>query len=220
MKLHKEGNQILIVTTLLTILLTAGFYYLLADINIWIFAVLELALLIFVTLIFRFFRVPKRVMPSEDGIIYCPADGKVVVIEETEEGEYFKDKRIQVSVFMSPLNVHVNYYPCEGSVTYTKYHPGKFLVAWHPKSSTENERSTVAFKTKSGVPVLMRQIAGAVARRIITYSKPGDNFKAGDQFGFIKFGSRVDMFLPLDAEILVNIDQVVTGSQTPLARIS
>ena len=162
----------------------------------------------------------ERVMPSEDGIIYCPADGKVVVIEETEEGEYFKDKRIQVSVFMSPLNVHVNYYPCEGSVTYTKYHPGKFLVAWHPKSSTENERSTVAFKTKSGVPVLMRQIAGAVARRIITYSKPGDNFKAGDQFGFIKFGSRVDMFLPLDAEILVNIDQVVTGSQTPLARIS
>lgn len=219
MSLHKEGTKILIITSILTLALSYAFYTFLFPISWILFAILEAALLIFVTLIFRFFRVPKRVQLSEDGIIYCPADGKVVVIEETDENEHLKDRRIQVSVFMSPLNVHVNYYPCDGEVTYTKYHPGKFLVAWHPKSSTENERSTVAFKTKSGVEVLMRQIAGAVARRIITYSKVGEKFASGDQFGFIKFGSRVDMFLPLDAEILVDIDQVVTGSQTPLARL-
>lgn len=219
MSLHKEGTKILIITSILTLGLSYAFYTFLFPVSWILFVILEAALLIFVILIFRFFRVPKRTQLSEDGIIYCPADGKVVVIEETDENEHLKDRRIQVSVFMSPLNVHVNYYPCDGEVSYTKYHPGKFLVAWHPKSSTENERSTVAFKTKSGVEILMRQIAGAVARRIITYSKVGDKFGSGDQFGFIKFGSRVDMFLPLDAEILVDIDQIVTGSQTPLARL-
>lgn len=219
MKLHKEGNKILFITTVLTLLLSAGFYFGLAPISIWLFAILELALLIFVVLIFRFFRVPKRSCPNEDGIIYAPADGKVVVIEDVEETEHLKEKRTQVSIFMSPLNVHVNYYPIAGEVSYTKYHPGKFLVAWHPKSSTENERSTIGFKTKSGVEIIMRQIAGAVARRIITYSNVGEYFSGGDQFGFIKFGSRIDIFLPTDSEILVNLEDKTVGSETPIARL-
>ncbi|MNN24536.1 phosphatidylserine decarboxylase [compost metagenome] len=154
----------------------------------------------------------------QDGVILCPADGKVVVIEETEENEYFHDKRIQVSIFMSPVNVHVNRNPISGLVTFFKYHPGKFLVAWHPKSSTDNERTTVVVKDKAGREVLFRQIAGALARRIVWYVKEKDEVVQGNEFGFIKFGSRVDLFLPLGTEINVNIGDKVTGARTIIGK--
>lgn len=169
--------------------------------------------------ILQFFRSPiKRVTPDE-GIVLCPADGKVVVIEETEETEYFQDRRIQVSIFMSPINVHVNRNPISGIVSYFKYHPGKFLVAWHPKSSTDNERTTVVVKTQSNVEVLFRQIAGAMARRIVWYVKENDAVTQGAEFGFIKFGSRVDLFLPLGTEVTVNIGDKVVGGKTVIAKI-
>jgi len=161
--------------------------------------------------------VPKRIITSDENLVICPADGKVVVIEETTETEYLKDKRIQVSIFMSPLNVHINWYPISGVVKYFKYHKGKYLVAWHPKSSTDNERTTVVVENSKGVSVLFRQIAGAVARRIICYSKPGTEVSQSTEFGFIKFGSRVDVFLPLGSEIKVNINDKVVGSKTVLA---
>ncbi len=219
MRLHKEGTVILWLFSLGAIALSAILFFALFNVLPWLFYFLEAALLVFMVLVFRFFRVPKRNCAAEDNIIYAPCDGKVVVIEETEEGEYLKDNRIQVSIFMSPLNVHVNYYPVNGEVSYTQYHPGKYLVAWHPKSSTENERSTVVVKTKNGVEVLFRQIAGAVARRIITYSKVGKPAKAGDEMGFIKFGSRIDVFLPKNAEILAQLEQKTVATQTPIARL-
>ena len=149
----------------------------------------------------------------------CPADGKVVTIETVSDPEYFTDERIQVSIFMSPLNVHIQWYPIDGDVTYTKYHEGKYLVAWHPKSSTENERSTTVVKHSSGKEILFRQIAGAVARRIIQYAKTGDKAKKGSEFGFIKFGSRVDLLFPMGTKILVDIDQKVTGAETIIAEL-
>jgi phosphatidylserine decarboxylase len=153
---------------------------------------------------------------SENEVV-APADGKVVVIEEVEETEYFKDKRLQVSIFMSPINVHVNRYPINGKVQYAKYHPGKYLVAWHPKSSTENERTTVVVENDK-IAVLFRQIAGALARRIVMYSKENDTAKKGEDFGFIKFGSRVDLFFPIGTKINVELDQVVKGNKTVIAR--
>lgn len=169
--------------------------------------------------ILQFFRSPiKRITPDEQ-IVLCPADGKVVVIEETEETEYFKDRRIQVSIFMSPINVHVNRNPISGVVSYFKYHPGKFLVAWHPKSSTDNERTTVVVKNGANVEVLFRQIAGALARRIVWYVKENDVVTQGAEFGFIKFGSRVDLFLPLGTELSVNIGDKVVGGKTVIAKI-
>lgn len=169
--------------------------------------------------ILQFFRSPiKRITPDEQ-IVLCPADGKVVVIEETEETEYFKDRRIQVSIFMSPINVHVNRNPISGVVSYFKYHPGKFLVAWHPKSSTDNERTTIVVKNQSHVEVLFRQIAGAMARRIVWYVKENDIVTQGEEFGFIKFGSRVDLFLPLGTEVTVNIGDKVVGGKTVIAKI-
>jgi phosphatidylserine decarboxylase len=168
--------------------------------------------------LFSFSEVPKKVVSPQDGLILCPADGKVVVIEETEENEYFHDKRIQVSIFMSPVNVHVNRNPISGLVTFFKYHPGKFLVAWHPKSSTDNERTTVVVKDKAGREVLFRQIAGALARRIVWYVKEKDEVVQGNEFGFIKFGSRVDLFLPLGTEINVNIGDKVTGAKTIIGK--
>ena len=152
-------------------------------------------------------------------MVYSPADGRIVAIEEVVEPEYFGERRLQVSVFMSVWNVHANWYPVGGRVVYTRYHKGKFLVAWLPKSSTENERSTVVVERPDGKAVLLRQIAGAVARRIVTYSKPEDAVRQGQELGFIKFGSRVDVFLPLGAEVLVHIGDVVVGTQTPLARM-
>ncbi|MBL7951255.1 MAG: phosphatidylserine decarboxylase family protein [Flavobacteriales bacterium] len=165
-----------------------------------------------------FFRVPRRTPVSDDGAIISPCDGKVVVIEEVFEPEYFKDQRKQVSIFMSPLNVHINYHPIGGTTSYYKYHPGKYLVAWHPKSSTENERSTVVNKHPKHGEVLFRQIAGALARRICTYADQGGPAVQGGEFGFIKFGSRVDLFLPLDAQVEVALGQVVTGSTSVIAR--
>lgn len=216
MGIHKEGYIIILVSFLILAGIDTGIWFLLSP---WPIAYLplHLASLIFFILIVRFFRVPNRVPVIEDGKIICPADGKVVVIEEVEEPEYFKDKRIQISVFMSPLNVHIQWFPIGGIVKYAKYHPGKYLVAWHPKSSTENERTSIVVEDKQGRAILFKQIAGAVARRICWYCKEGDEAKQGDDFGFIKFGSRVDLLLPLDAKIKVDLDQVVVGSQTVLA---
>jgi phosphatidylserine decarboxylase len=164
----------------------------------------------------NFFRIPNREFERKEGIVYAPCDGKVVVIEETEETEYYKDRRIQVSIFMSPLNVHNQVYPISGNVKYTKYHPGKFLVAWHPKASTDNERSTVVVENDK-ISILFRQIAGAVARRIMTYSKENDAANVADEFGFIKFGSRVDLFFPIGTKINTQLEKKVTGGQSVIA---
>lgn len=174
---------------------------------------------VFYLIILQFFRNPIIALPNEDGIVYAPADGKVVVIEETMENEYLKEKRIQVSIFMSPINVHVNRSPIKGVVEFFKYHPGKYLVAWHPKSSTENERTTMVIKDPNGTKILVRQIAGALARRIKWYVSPGSELAQGGEFGFIKFGSRVDTFLPLGTEILVDLEQKTKGARTPIARL-
>lgn len=182
---------------------------------------LTLAASIFVyLLILQFFRLPACVTPEDPTAVYAPADGKVVVIEKTTETEYLKDERIQVSIFMSPINVHVNRAPVKGKVSFFKYHPGKYLVAWHPKSSTENERTTVAMETANGTKILFRQIAGALARRIKWYVKEGDELAQGQEFGFIKFGSRVDVYLPLDAKVEVKIDEKTTGGKTVIARLA
>jgi phosphatidylserine decarboxylase len=170
-------------------------------------------------LIIQFFRLPIRKFNFNEGQILCPADGKVVVIEEVEETEYFKDRRIQISIFMSPLNVHANFNPVSGEIQYAKYHPGLFLVAWHPKSSTDNERTTIVTKTKSGHEVLFRQVAGALARRICYYVKEGQTVKGGEEFGFIKFGSRIDLYLPLSAKIKVSLNQKVKGQLTEIAEL-
>jgi phosphatidylserine decarboxylase len=219
MGIHKEGYWIIIISFLILGGADTGLFFLLGQ--LWfVFYPLMAASLIFFILIVRFFRVPNRVPVVEDGKIICPADGKVVVIEEVDEPEYFKDKRIQVSIFMSPLNVHIQWFPMGGIVKYFKYHPGLYLVAWHPKSSTDNERTSIVVEDQKGRTILFKQIAGAVARRICWYCKEGDEAKQGEDFGFIKFGSRVDILLPLDAKIKVELDQVVTGSQTVLAEFA
>ena len=170
-------------------------------------------------LVVQFFRIPKRECKFEENDIICPADGKVVVIEEVEENEYFNDRRIQISIFMSPINVHVNRNPVTGLIKYFKYHPGKYLVAWHPKSSTENERTTLVYEVHKGVEILVRQIAGAVARRIKWYVEENQSVIQGKEFGFIKFGSRVDLFLPVDTEVNVNIGDKTQGGKTILATL-
>jgi phosphatidylserine decarboxylase len=217
MTIHKEGYKILTITFVGLLILNLAVRPFIMNFPTFqiAFGVLSFGMFL---LVLQFFRSPNRIVTQNDEIIYCPADGKVVVIEETDETEYFKDKRIQVSVFMSPLNVHVNWAPMKGLVKLMKYHPGKFLVAWHPKSSTENERTTLVLENNKAA-ILVRQIAGAVARRIVFYPKEGETMAQGDQFGFIKFGSRVDVFLPLGTEILVNIDDKVTGNKTPLAKL-
>lgn len=176
--------------------------------------------IIFFLLVLQFFRNPNRdILIADNDIVYAPADGKVVVIEEAHEGEYFQDKRLQVSIFMSPTNVHVNRNPISGTVNYFRYHAGKYLVAWHPKSSTENERTTVVIDNGKA-EVLLRQIAGALAKRIVNYIKEGDTVQQGADFGFIKFGSRVDLFLPLGTKIEVEMGQKVRGNKTVIARLS
>jgi phosphatidylserine decarboxylase len=170
-------------------------------------------------IVVQFFRKPTRTTPINPKHIIAPADGKVVVIEEVVENEYFKEPRRQVSIFMSPLNVHINFNPISGIVTYVKYHAGKYLVAWHPKSSTENERTTIVVKHHNGTEILFRQIAGALARRICWYLKEGQAVEQGSEFGFIKFGSRIDIFLPLDAKILVNINDKPVGGETVIAEL-
>jgi len=215
MKIHPEGYIII----LIAFLLLAGIIVLIRYFwpYQWLTILLSTASFIFFCTIVWFFRNPDRTLIQDNNKIFAPADGKVVVIEEVEEPEYFKDKRIQVSIFMSPINVHVNRFPVNGEVTYTKYHPGKYMVAWHPKSSLLNERSTVVIKAPNGQEILVRQIAGAVARRIVTYPKPGEQVVQGADLGFIKFGSRVDLFLPLDAKINVDLEQVAKGNQTVIA---
>ncbi len=218
MTIHKEGTATIVLTLIFSAILIGIAYYFFPQ--YWIAKAFAFTLSGFLLIVvLQFFRSPSRNWTKNDKQIICPADGKVVVIEETEETEYFKDKRIQVSIFMSPINVHVNRYPLSGVVKYAKYHAGKYLVAWHPKSSTENERTTVVVENEKGVSVLFRQIAGALARRIVMYSKEGDKARQTDQFGFIKFGSRVDVFLPIGTKINVKIDEVVKGGITVLAEV-
>ena len=216
MRIHREGFWIIPIAF---ILLSAILFLFYLYVHVWLFVILLIAALVFWFLIVYFFRNPLRTVPEvSDQLVYAPADGKVVVIEEAEETEYYQDKRIQVSIFMSPLNVHVNRSPITGHIDYYKYHPGKYLVAWHPKSSTENERTTIVVR-KGTLGILVRQIAGAVARRIRTYPQIGTQLQQGEEFGFIKFGSRVDTFLPLDAEIKVSIGQKVKGGTDVLAQL-
>lgn len=217
MTLHREGTTTILIALVVLGAIEVGNWFLLQVTGwAWLFWLLSLGCLVMLYLVVQFFRIPKRSFTFEPNDLLCPADGKVVVIEEVEETEYFKDKRIQVSIFMSPLNVHANYYPLSGLVKYVKYHKGLFLVAWHPKSSTDNERSTVVVEHSSGQEVLFRQIAGAVARRICFYAKEGQTATTGGEFGFIKFGSRVDIFLPLGTQIDVKIGEDVKAKLTKL----
>jgi phosphatidylserine decarboxylase len=217
--LHREGKATILVTLIALFILNGIVQYVFADTEIvkTIFLIVSLA---FLLIILQFFRNPSVTTDHHDLHVISPADGKVVVIEEVEETEYFKDRRIQVSVFMSPFNVHVNRNPVSGIVKYFKYHPGKYLVAWNPKSSTENERTTTVIQTSAGIPVLFRQIAGALAKRIVWYVKEGQPVKQGGEMGFIKFGSRVDVLLPVNAKVKVELNQVVKGGRTVLAEIS
>lgn len=212
---HREGYKIIAITFAIVItgILLADTYISL----VWISKSIQIALLIFLILILQFFRNPKRITQINDDQIIAPVDGKVVVIEEVEETEYFKDKRLQVSIFMSPINVHVTRYALSGVVKYSKYHPGKYLVAWHPKSSTENERTTIVVENKSFGPVLYRQIAGALAKRIVNYAVEGEQVVQGTDAGFIKFGSRVDLFLPLNTKLNVKIGDKVKGGVQVIA---
>ena len=211
--IHKEGYRIIVTTIVILLVLN----YTITSFGIeWLNTTTLITSIIFFFLILQFFRNPIRKVTASENEVVAPADGKVVVIEEVEETEYFKDKRIQVSIFMSPINIHVNRYPISGKVQYAKYHPGKYLVAWHPKSSNENERTTVVVENDK-IAVLFRQIAGALARRIVMYSKENDIANKGDDFGFIKFGSRVDLFFPTGTKIEVELNQVVKGNKTIIA---
>jgi len=219
MTIHKEGYTTIAITVLLIFVINAVVDYKYYDITWlrWFIYIFSAALFL---IVLQFFRNPSRSFSSGENLVICPADGKVVVIEETEEGEYFKDKRLQVSIFMSPVNVHINRNPISGVVKFFKYHPGKYLAAWNPKSSTENERTTTVVEHKNGTPVLFRQIAGALARRIVWYVKEGDQVTQAEQFGFIKFGSRVDVFLPVGTKVNVSLNDVVKGGITTLAELS
>lgn len=216
MTIHREGFKTIAITALLfgaTNLLSFSF---LSSHYPVVAAVLFVVTLFLFGFIISFFRIPNRVLTIDADKIICPADGKVVVIEETTDVEYFKDRRIQVSIFMSPANVHVNRNPMDGVVTYNQYHKGKYLVAWHPKSSTENERWSVAVKNQHG-EILYKQIAGALAKRICNYTQVGQSVKQTDEYGFIKFGSRVDVLLPVGTKVEVALNQVVKGGVTVLA---
>lgn len=217
MTIHKEGYRIILVTMLLVAI---EFYTVFSLTDDPAFRAIGYGIgLIFFLLVLQFFRFPNRKLDAGKNQVVSPCDGKVVVIEEVEEPEYFKDRRLQVSIFMSPLNVHANWSPIGGEVMYDKYHEGKFLVAWHPKSSTENERSTVVVKNDFGKEVLFRQVAGAVAKRIIYYPTKGDKLEHAENYGFIKFGSRVDLYLPLEADIHVKIGEKVKGIESIIATI-
>ncbi len=218
MGIHKEGYKILIFGFAILVILNLLVCIFLADRILvkWMTLIFSLALYVFILF---FFRLPVRELEPDPGLIYSPADGKVVVIEEAEEKEYFKDMRLQVSIFMSPFNMHSNRYPVSGHVKYVEYHSGNYMVAWHPKSSELNERSTIVIETSDGTEILVRQIAGALARRIVTYARKSQEVKQGDELGFIKFGSRVDVFLPLGTEIEIPILQQVKANKSIIARI-
>ncbi|UCE70052.1 MAG: phosphatidylserine decarboxylase family protein [Flavobacteriaceae bacterium] len=212
---HKEGQKIILIAFFgCAAAVLLALFYLDAE---WLKISVQVAALLVLISILQFFRNPKRVAPKNFGEILAPADGKVVAIEEVEETEYFHDRRMQVSIFMSPINVHVTRYPASGQVVYSKYHPGKYLVAWHPKSSAENERTTVVIQTPKFGKIGYRQIAGAMARRIVNYAEAGESIQQGDDAGFIKFGSRVDLLLPLDCLITVKLHQKVVGAKTCIA---
>ncbi len=217
-RIHREGIKPLFIALLILVAINVGVSYLTE--LIWLENIILIASIILYSLVLQFFRNPVRHIKADPYQIIAPADGKIVVLEETEEEEYFQGKRKQISIFMSPLNVHVNRYPLSGKVTYAKYHPGKFLVAWHPKASTLNERTTVVIKGDKTGEVMYRQIAGALARRIIMYAKPSMMVKQGADSGFIRFGSRVDVFVPLDFKIEVEKEQVVKGGVTVLASVA
>jgi phosphatidylserine decarboxylase len=218
MTIHREGRTLLFVLLIVLFVLNWAVYYFF-PLNALAQNSAILVSVIFYLLILQFFRNPIFSITKDEKTVIAPADGKVVVIEEAEETEYLKGRRKQISIFMSPVNVHVNRMPVGGTISYCRYHKGKYLVAWHPKSSTENERTTVAVKMKTGTEVLFRQIAGALARRIKYYVKEGDTLEQGQEFGFIKFGSRVDIFLPLDAKVTVKIGDVTKGGRTVIAEL-
>ncbi len=214
---HKEGYKIILATfafVIISILLVDSFF----PIH-WLQTAIMIVLLVFLILILQFFRNPKRHTSLNNNQVVSPVDGKVVVIEEVFENEFFKDKRLQVSVFMSPINVHVTRHPISGTVVFSKYHPGKYLVAWHPKASEENERTTVVVENQTYGKVLYRQIAGALAKRIVNYCKVDDAVTQGSDSGFIKFGSRVDLFLPIDTNIKVTLNQKVRGGESVIAEL-
>ena len=213
---HKEGRTIIFISMLIV-----GSLFLLMDfIGIpWLIKTLQIGLLLIFILILQFFRNPKRNIQLNDAQVMSPVDGKVVVIEEVLESEFFNDKRLQVSVFMSPINVHVTRYPIGGKIIFSKYHPGDYLVAWHPKSSEKNERTTVVVENFKFGKVLYRQIAGALARRIVNYAEEGHNVVQGSDAGFIKFGSRVDLFLPLDTKLTIKLNQKVRGGETIIGEL-
>lgn len=218
-RIHREGTEILIVAFLFFVLLNLPLWYFFPSMS-WLNTIVTVASLVIYLLMVNFFRSPKRIFPGDvEDVIVAPADGKVVVIEKVFEPDYFKDERIQISIFMSPTNVHANWYPVDGVVTCVRHQKGKFHKAWLPKASTENERSLVAIKMADGREILVRQVAGAMARRIVTYSTEGDECFIDQHMGFIKFGSRVDLYLPLDVEILVELDQKTVGNETVIAKI-
>lgn len=221
MKISKEGFKIISVSGVVLLALWLLIYYMLkANDLMWLIILLSVLLLVFWFFIISFFRDPRRVRIHDDDLVFSPCDGRVVVTEIVKDDEYFDgEEKMQISIFMSVTNVHINWSPVGGLVKYSKYHPGRFLVAWHPKSSTDNERTTTVVETKSGIEVLFRQIAGAVARRIVSYVKVGEHVDQNSVFGFIKFGSRIDILLPKDAVLLVEIGDKVVGTQTPIARI-
>lgn len=213
---HKEGFQIILGTFFLVACLALGAEY--GITNLYLQKTLQVAALVILILVLQFFRNPKRNTLLDDSVLYAPVDGKVVVIEEVHEKEFFDNKRLQVSIFMSPINVHVTRYCMSGKVVFSKYHPGKYLVAWHPKASEENERTTIVLENNNFGQVLYRQIAGALARRIVNYAEEGTSITQGTDAGFIKFGSRVDLFLPLDTQLNVSLNQVVKGGIDVIAK--
>lgn len=214
---HKEGAKIILISTTTFVVLLLGGSYLIGNEHPWILKTAQITLLLLLLLVLQFFRNPDRRIHPSDELILAPVDGKVVVIEEVFESEYFKDKRLQVSIFMSPINVHVTRYPVSGKVNYSKYHPGKYLVAWHPKASTENERTTVVIENPVFGEILYRQVAGALAKRIVNYAEEGTQVTQGDDAGFIKFGSRVDIYLPLGTQLNVQLNQKAIGNRTIIA---
>jgi phosphatidylserine decarboxylase len=212
---HKEGLKIIVISTLLFIISIIAIDHLISI--EWLKKLLQIGALLFYLIILQFFRNPNRSIRPDDNQIVAPVDGKIVVIEEVYEPEYFKDKRLQVSIFMSPINVHVTRYAVSGLVKFSKYHPGKFLVAWHPKASTENERTTVVLKNDVFGEIMYRQIAGALAKRIVNYAVEGTEVIQGTDAGFIKFGSRVDLFLPLGTKLNVKLNEKAIGNKTIIA---
>lgn len=216
MTIHREGRTLLFILLIVLFGLNWAVSYFFPN-QLVVHNILIGVSIVFYLIILQFFRIPIFQIKKNENQVLAPADGKVVVIEETDEPEYLKSRRKQVSIFMSPINVHINRMPVSGTISYAKYHPGKYLVAWHPKSSTENERTTLVAKMNSGTEILFRQIAGALARRIKWYVKEGQPLQQGDEFGFIKFGSRVDIFLPLSAKVSVKIGDITKGGKTVIA---